>query len=202
MKLFYTPGACSLSPHIVLIETQLPFSLERVDLSTHQTSNGIDFYSINPKGYVPVLELIDGESLTKGPVIAQYISERANRHDLLPPAPELARYQVLEWQSYISTELHKSFSPLFNPTLSDQTKEFFSSSLIRKFQWVSDQLKGKEYLNGDIFTIADAYLFVITRWAPMMKIDLSKCTQLNDYMKRLIEHPSVREALHAEGLSK
>ncbi|TMH12220.1 MAG: glutathione transferase GstA [Betaproteobacteria bacterium] len=200
MKLFYAPGACSLAPHILLRESQLPFELERVDTSAHKTQHGVDYYTINAKGYVPLLEFANGERLSEGPIISQYIADTAANTTLMPPAGSLQRYRVMEWQSYITSELHKSFSPLFNPSLEASAKAVFSASLRKKFEWVSTQLEGKQYLTGDDFTAADAYLFTVANWAGYVKLDLTDLKDLQGFMKRVAERPAVKAAMKAEGL--
>ncbi len=203
MKLYYKPGACSLAPHILLCETEQPYSLVKVDLMTHQTEDGGDYYGINDKGAVPLLELEDGTRITEGAVIAQYIAEKAGREDLLPAAG-LPRYRVLEWQSYASAELHKSFVPLFNPRLSqamdEKARAAFIATLVRKFSWVSGQLEGRRYLTGDDFTVADAYLYVTTTWARRAGVNLDSLAPLQAYAARVAERPAVRTAMQAEGL--
>lgn len=202
MKLYYSPGACSLAPHILLREAGLQFSLEKVDLAKHQLASGGDFYSITPKGAVPVLELDNGERLTEGPVIGQYIAERANNTQLLPAAATLPRYRVAEWQNYITSELHKSFAPLFgSPELDANGKAAFAQSLQKKFAWVSGQLQGKQYLTGDNFTVADAYLFVVSSWAQYVKLDISGAPNVLAFLGRVAARPAVKEALRAEGLA-
>jgi glutathione S-transferase len=200
MKLYYTPGACSLAPHILLHESGLPFSLERVDLATHKTETGADYYGINPKGYVPTLELDNGERLTEGPVIAQYIGDQAGNTELMPAAGSLARYRVMEWQSYLNSELHQSFAPLFNPSFDAASKAFFVSRLQQKFAWVSTQLRGKQYLTGASFSAADAYLFVLAGWAPYLNIDLPNTEELQGYLPRIAARPAVQKAMQSEGL--
>jgi glutathione S-transferase len=201
MKLYFAPGACSLAPHIVLRETGTQFSLERVDLGKHQLSSGADYYAINPKGGVPVLELDNGERLTEGAIIAQYVADRAGNTQLMPAAGTMQRYRVMEWQNFITSELHKAFSPLFGaPALDDAAKAAFAQSLQKKFGWVSDQLKGKQYLTGDAYTVADVYLFVVSGWAKHVKLDLSHATNLQPYLARIAERPAVKEAMRAEGL--
>ena len=202
MKLYYSSGACSLAPHIVLREAKLPFSVEKVDTKTHKTEHGVDYYTINPKGYVPLLELDNGERLSEGPIIAQYICDKAGRLDLMPAAGSMARYRVMEWQSYTTSELHKSFSPLFNAAFDDSAKAIFKASLRKKYEWVSRQLHDKQYLTGDTFTAADAYLFTVTNWAKGVGVDLSDYTDLRSFLKRVAERPAVREAMKAEGLIK
>jgi len=201
MKLFFSPGACSLAPHIVLREAGIAFTLEKVDTGSHTTSAGDDYYAINPKGCVPVLELKDGQRLTEGPIISQYVADVAENTDLMPAAGSLDRYRVMEWQNYVTSELHKSFSPLFgNPGVDDAAKPHFAAALQRKFKWVSDQLKGKKYLTGDKFTAADAYMFAVASWAKYVNLDLSEHVHLQDYLKRVADRPAVKQAMQAEGL--
>jgi glutathione S-transferase len=201
MKLYYSAGACSLAPHIVLRETGAHFSLERVDLASHKLSNGTDYYTVNPSGAVPLLELDGGERLTEGPVICQYLAEKAGNTQLLPAVGTMPRYRVVEWQNYITSELHKSFSPLFgSPEIDQLAKSAFAQGLQKKLGWVSDQLKGKQYLTGDVFTIADAYLFVVAGWAKYVNLDLSGAPNVQALMARVAERPAVKEALRAEGL--
>lgn len=200
MKLYYAKGACSLAPHIVLRETQQPFELVRVDTKTHTLESGADYYAINPKGAVPLLELDSGECLTEGAVIVRYLCDTAGREDLMPAPRTLARCRVEEWQNYIGAELHKSFSPLFNPTFDQSVKAAFGAILRRKYQWVSEQLADREYLCGPVFTGADAYLYTVTRWAAPMKLDLSDLEPLQRYMNTVGGRPAVRAALQAEDL--
>lgn len=200
MKLFFSPGACSLAPHIVLKETQQAFQLEKVDTGTHTTADGADYYAINPKGAVPVLELENGERLTEGPVIAQYLADKAGRADLLPAAGSMDRYRVMEWQNYITSELHKTFTPLFNPDLDSSAKKTLASVLRKKYEWVNTQLQSKDYLLGQSFTVADAYLFAVTGWARYVSLDLADLKHLQDFLARVAGRPAVREALKAEGL--
>ncbi len=199
MKLYHAPGACSLAPHILLRETGLPFTLAKVDTATHTLAGGEDFYAINPKGQVPVLELDDGQRLTEGPVIAQYIAERAGAAALLPAAG-LPRYRVLEWQNYISTELHKSFTPLFNPALDAGAKKVIAGLLRRKFEWVDGRLAGSTWLAGEQFTVADPYLFTVSLWARHVGLEIADLPHLSALRARIAERPAVREALKAEGL--
>ena len=198
MRLYYSPGACSLSPHIVLREAGIPVELELVSLNTHKTKSGADFYGINPKGYVPALELADGSILTEGPVIVQYIADQKPESKLVPPAGSIERTHVLEWLNFVGTELHKGFSPLFGGA-PDEYKAAVKQRLANKFDYVSKQLEGKQYLTGDTFTVADAYLFTILRWSFAMKIDLPR--PLAEYFTRVSERPHVREALDAEKLA-
>jgi glutathione S-transferase len=200
VKLYYSRGACSLTPHILLRETGLAFTLERMDAGTHTTEHHADFYSINPKGYVPLLELDDGERLTEGPVICQYICDLAHRTDLMPAAGTMARYRVMEWQGYVNSEIHKSYSILFSPTLDANVKAVFATSLRKKYEWVATELAGKDYLTGSAFTAADAYLFNVTRWARFVKLHLADLPSLTAFMARVGARPAVLEAFKAEGL--
>jgi glutathione S-transferase len=200
MKLYYSPGACSLAVHIILQECGLPFSLERVDTATHKTEGGADFYSINPKGYVPLLQLDNGERLSEGPVIAQYICDKAGNTDLMPAAGSMARYRVMEWQGYLNSEVHQAFSPLFNPNLDAASKAIIVSRLQKKFSWISQQLRGKQFLSGDSFSAADAYLFVLSGWVPYLKIELPNTEELQGYLQRIAARPAVQKAMQSEGL--
>ncbi|WEF31881.1 glutathione transferase GstA [Pseudoduganella chitinolytica] len=202
MKLYYSPGACSLVPHILLRETALPHTLIKVDTGKHVTEQGVDYRGINPKGYVPVLELEDGVRLTEGPVIAQFIADRARREDLMPAAGSMARYRVMEWQNYITSELHKSFSPLFNRALDAAAKEVFLAILHKKFAWVSEQLAAQPYLTGTGFTAADAYLFTVAGWAKLVGLELAGLAPLQAFLQRVAARDAVRQALVAEGLAQ
>jgi glutathione S-transferase len=201
MKLFYAPAACSLAPHIVLREAGLKFELERVDTARHVTSNGGDFYEINAKGQVPVLELADGTHLTEGPVIAQFIADRAGANALMPTAGSMMRYRVMEWQNYITSELHKSFTPLFHTELDNSAKKVLAAVLRKKIEWLDSQLVGKSYLTGETFTAADAYLFVVLNWAKFVQLDIADLANVRGFMVRVGERPAVREAMKAEGLT-
>ncbi len=200
MKLYYSRGACSLTPHILLRETGLPFSLERVDSATHRTEHDVDYYTISAKGYVPLLELDNGERLSEGPVICQYICDLARRTDLMPAAGTMPRYRVMEWQGYVNSEIHKAFSPLFNPTLDAGVKAAFAASLRRKYEWIATQLEDRDYLTGSSFTAADAYLFNVTRWARFVKLDLTDLPPVTAFMERTLARPAVAAAFKAEGL--
>ncbi len=201
MKLFYAPGACSLSPHIVLREVGIPYQLERVDLKTHTTAGGADFYSVNSKGYVPTLQLDDGRVLTEGPAIVQYLADRKPESRLAPASGTFERAQLQEWLNYIGTELHKSLGAFFNPKLASEVKESTVAGLQKKFDYLAKQLTGKKFLLGDVFSVADAYLYTILRWTHLFKIDLGKWPALQDYMARIAARPSVKAALNEEGLS-
>jgi len=201
MKLFYSPGACSLAPHIVLREAGLPFALERVDTGKHLTASGADYYAINPKGQVPLLELDDGQRLSEGPVIAQYIADLAANTTLVPAAGSMARYRVAEWQNYVTSELHKGFTPLFNPALDAGAKKTLSAVLRKKYEWVDSRLSDTRFLTGDSFTAADAYLFTVTGWARHVGLELSDLRHLQRFIAAVGERAAVRQALKAEGLA-
>ncbi|MBU0891461.1 MAG: glutathione transferase GstA [Gammaproteobacteria bacterium] len=200
MKLYFSPAACSLSPHILLRECGLTFDLEKVDTARHQTSDGRDFYAVNPKGQVPVLELADGFRLTEGPVIAQYIADQAQATQLMPAAGTMARYRVMEWQNYVSTELHKSFTPLFHNDVDTNAKAALAALLRKKMEWLDAQLQHGPYLTGEHFTAADAYLFVVLGWAKFVKLDISDLAHLQAFLHRVAARPAVQAAMRAEGL--
>lgn len=200
MKLYYAPGTCSLAPHILLRETGLSFELERVDTSRHTLSSGADYYALNSKGQVPMLELDDGTRLTEGPVISQFIADQAGNTALMPAGCTLARYRVLEWQNFITSELHKSFGPLFTPGFDAAAKALHSSLLRRKYDWVDKQLADGPFLTGDTFTAADAYLFTVTSWARHVGLDLSPLQHLQAFVARVASRPAVQAAMKAEGL--
>ena len=202
MKLYYSPGACSLSPHIVAREAGLTVDLVLASTKTHQLADGTDYYTINPKGSVPLLELDNGERLTEGPVIVQYLADQAPASKLAPAAGTMARYRLMEWLNFITSELHKGFSPLFNPAMPEEGKALSRARLADRFKWVDSQLEGKAYLLGDTFTAADAYLFTVTNWAPKVGVDLSALANVGAYMARVGARPAVQAALKAEGLLK
>jgi glutathione S-transferase len=199
MKLYYAPGTCSLSPHIALLESGLPFTTERVDIRAHKTAAGADYYSINSKGAVPALQLDDGSVLTEGVAITQYIADQKPESGLAPRAGTLERYRLIEILNYIASEVHKGFSPLFNPKASADWRATASAALGTKFDWLSKHLEGKTYLMGDAFTIADGYLFTVLSWAPRVGIDLVKWPVLTAYLARVGHRPKVQAALQAEG---
>lgn len=200
MKLYYSPGACSLSPHIILLESGLGFDLEKVDLAAKKTERGADYWKVNPKGYVPALELDGGQVLTEGPAIVQYLADLVPQKKLAPTAGTLERYRLQEWLNFISTELHKGFSPLFNPKAPDDWKSVARELLGRRIGIVAKQLEGRSYLMGESFTVVDAYLFTILRWARHVKLDLSPWPVLSGYQDRVAVRPAVHAALVAEGL--
>ncbi len=199
MKLYFSPGTCSLAPHIVLHEANRSAELVKVTLSRHLTADGTDFYSVNPKGQVPTLLLDDGAVLTEGPVIAQYIAELAGNTSLLPAAGSLARYRVLEWQNYITSELHKSFAPLFNPHFDVKAKALHAELLRKKFVWVDAKLSASTYLTGADFTVADAYLFAVTRWSGHVGLEIADLKHLQRFLAEVAARPAVQAAMTAEG---
>lgn len=202
MKLYYSPGACSLSPHIVLQEAGLPFTAVLASTKTHKLADGTDYYTINPKGYVPLLELDNGERLSEGPAIVQYIADQVPAKHLVPAAGTMARYRVMEWLNFTTSELHKSFSPLFNPAMPEEGKALYRARLVERFRWVDEQLEGKQYLMGDEFTVADAYLFTVANWSKHVGVDISGFARLGAYLGRVAARPAVQAALKAEGLVK
>lgn len=202
MKLYYSPAACSLSPHIVLREAGLAFEPVLASTKTHQLADGTDYYTINPLGYVPVLELDDGTRLREGPAIIQYIADQVPTKNLAPANGTLPRYRLQEWLTFIGTEIHKSFSPLFNSAMPDDGKKIFRDKLTQRYQWINGQLEGKDYLMGEHFSVADAYFFVVTRWAKPMNIDLSGLPNVLAHHERVGARPAVQEALRVEGLLK
>ena len=200
MKLYYSPGACSLSPHIALLEAGLPYDLVRVDLKAKKLENGDDYLKVNPKGQVPALGLDNGELLTEGPVIVQMIADKAAGKNLAPANGSTERYRLQEWLNFITGELHKNFSPLFQPALTDETKGFFKDRLMGKFKYLDSQLAGHDYLMGKQFTVADGYLFVMLKWADRTGMDLSALKNLMAFKARVEARPKVQEALTKEGL--
>ncbi len=201
MKLYYSPGACSLSPHIVLREAGQTFEAEKVDLGSKKTESGKDFTAINPKGYVPTLVLDDGSVLTEGPAIVQYIADKAPQTKLAPANGTLERYHTQEQLNFISTELHKSFAPLFNPKFPAEGKEMLKANIGKRFDALNTSLKGP-FLTGEQFTVSDAYLFTVLGWCGFVGIDLAKWPALKEYHSRVAARPHVQAALKAEGLLK
>jgi glutathione S-transferase len=201
MKLYYAPGTCSLSPHIVAREAGLPLTLVRVDNKNKTTEAGEDYRAINPKGYVPLLELDNGVRLSEGPAIVQYLADLAPASKLAPPNGSLERYQLQEWLNFITSEVHKQFSPLFDATMPDEAKEKFRNRLATRFDWIAGQLKGRDYLTGS-FTVADAYLFVVLGWTKFTGPDLARWPALKEYVARVAARPHVQAAMKAEGLLK
>ncbi|EKN3441530.1 glutathione transferase GstA [Yersinia enterocolitica] len=202
MKLFYKPGACSLSPHIVLREAGLDFSIESVDLATKKTETGEDYLHINPKGQVPALLLDDGSLLTEGVAIVQYLADKVPDRHLIAPSGTLSRYHAIEWLNFVATELHKGFSPLFNPKTPDEYKAIARERLDKQFSYVDGVLEKHDYLLGSKFSVADAYLFTVTRWATALKLEIKQRSHLDKYMARVAERPAVKAALAAEDVKK
>ena len=202
MKLYYTPGACSLSPHIALLEAGLPYDLVKVDLRAKKLENGDDYLKINPKGQVPALALDSGELITEGPVIVQMIADKVPAKNLAPARDSAERYKLQEWLTYINGELHKNIGPLFNPALSDEAKAVFKDRAMGKFKYLDSQLAGRDYLMGKQFTVADGYLYTMLRWADGHKMDLSGLNNLMAFKARVAARPKVQEALTKEGLMK
>jgi glutathione S-transferase len=202
MKLYYSPGACSLSPHIALLEAGLPYDLVKVDLKTKKLENGDDFLGINPKGQVPTLVLDSGEVVTEGPVIVQIIADKVSAKNLAPARDSAERYKLLEWLTYLNSEVHKSFGPMFSPVLADDAKAFFKERVMGKFKYLDGALAGKDYLMGKQFTVADGYLFTMLSWAERMKFDLAAMPNLLAYKARVGARPAVQAALTKEGLMK
>lgn len=200
MKLYYSPGACSLSAHIALHESGLSFEAIAAPTKTHQLPDGSDFYQVNPLGYVPYLVLDSGEGLREGPAIVQYIADQAPARDLAPANGTLARYQLQSWLNFIGTELHKGFSPLFTPNMPEEAKTLAKARLLQRLTWLDGELAGQPYLMGDTFTVADGYLFTVTNWAAYVGLDLSGLTQLAAYRARVGARPAVLAAMKAEGL--
>ena len=202
MKLYYAPGACSLSPHIALLEAGLPYELVKVDLRAKKLENGDDFLKVNPKGQVPVLALDSGELVTEGTVIVQMIADRAG-NNLAPARDSEERYKLLEWLNFITTELHKNIGPMFSPVLADDAKAFFKDRAMAKFKYLETALTGRDYLMGKQFTVADGYLFTMLMWAAdRLKFDLSGLPNLMAYKARVAARPKVQEAMTKEGLLK
>lgn len=202
MKLYYSPGACSLSPHIVALEAGIPLSLVKVDTKTKTIQKDGDYWAINPKGYVPALELDDGQVLTEGPAIVQYLADLKPAAGLAPANGSFARVRLQEALNYITSEIHKTYSPLFNPQVPPEVRDERLAYLKKRYALIEQQLEGKKYLFGDQFTVADAYLFVVTNWARAVKFDLSGFPNLEAFQRRVGTRKSVLEALRAEGLIK
>ena len=202
MKLYYSPGACSLSPHIALYEAGLAFEAIPAPTKTHKLPDGTDYYTINPLGYVPYLTLDDGRSLHEGPAIVQYIADQVPAKNLAPANGSYERYKLQEWLTFIGTEVHKTFSPLFVPTTPDATKTASLERLQSRLNWVDGELAGKQYLMGDQFTVADGYLFTVTNWAQYVGLDLAPYTNLLAFRARVAARPAVVAAMKAEGLLK
>lgn len=201
MKLYYSPGACSLAPHIVLNELGLPFDAVAVDLKTHKLADGTDYYGINPKGYVPTLVLDDAEVLTEIAAMLQYLGDLNPEAKLIPAYGTFERYRVIEWLTFISSELHKSFSPLFNAAMPEAGKQIFRDKLAQRFTYLDKHLGDKSYLMGEQYSVADAYAYTILSWKDAVKLDLSPWKHLEAYVRRNAARQQVRETVHAEKLA-
>jgi glutathione S-transferase len=203
MKLYFAPGTCSLSPHIVLNELKLPYTTVRVDNKGKKTADGGDYWTVNPKGYVPTLELDDGRRLTEGPAIVQYLADLKPESKLAPPANgTFERARLQEWLNFISTELHKTYSPLFNAAMPAEATTIFKDKLVQRYEFVAKALEKQDYLLGDRFTIADAYLYTVTRWAKHFDIDVNRWPALARYMERVGARAAVNAAVEAESTTK
>jgi len=202
MKLYYSPGACSLSPHIALREAGLAFEAVLASTKSHKLQDGTDYYTINPLGYVPLLALDDGTQLREGPAIVQYIADLAPTKNLAPANGTLARYRLQEWLTFIGTEIHKGYSPLFNPAMPEEAKALFRDKLKSRYAWLDGQLTDKEYLLGEHFSVADGYLFTVTNWAKPTGVDIAAFQNVQAWHARVGARPAVQEALKAEGLIK
>jgi len=202
MKLYYRPGTCSMAPHIILYEAGYAFEADKVDKATQRTASGEDFSQVNPKGYVPALRLDNGEVLTEGVVILQYLADQKPETALAPRAGTMERYRLMEWLNYVATEIHKTFSPLFRPTITPELREAQISLLAKRLELVERQLGDKSYLMGETFTIVDAYLLTVLNWCQSLKIDLSPWPKIRDYLTRIDNRPSVQAAKKAEAPAK
>ena len=202
MKLYFAPGACSLAPHISLREAGMKFDLEQVDLATKTTKSGADYTKVNGKGYVPALQLDNGEVLTEAPVILQYIGDQKPESGLVPKAGTMERYRTQEWLNFVTSELHKGFGALFNPKTPEDYRPVAIERIGQRLDFVAKQVDGKPYLTGDRFTVPDAYLFTVLSWAPHLKVSLDKWPTIQAYIGRVAARPQVQAALKAEGLLK
>lgn len=202
MKLYYSPGACSLSPHIVMRELGIPVELKKVNTKDKTIEGGGDYSKVNGRGYVPALELDNGQVLTEGPAIVQYLADQKPDAGLAPKNGSLERYRLQEWLNFLTSEIHKSFTPLFKPNTPEEYKRIAKENLAARFDWLDKQLTGKDYLTGKTFTVADAYLFVLLNWTKFQSIDLSRWPNLAAFHARVSARPKVQEALQAEGLLK
>lgn len=200
MKLYFTPGACSMAPHIVLREAGYDFDLEKVNLATKRTAGGGDYTRINPKGYVPALTLDDGQILTEVGVIMQYLADQKPASGLAPVAGTMDRYRLMEWLNFVATEIHKQIGPLFNPKITPEWKENQITRFNGRCDFLAEKLAGRQYLMGDRFTVADAYLFTALNWCNLLGISLDPWPALKDYLARVAARPAVRETMKAEGL--
>ena len=202
MKLYYSPGACSLSPHIVLQESGLPFEKIKADTKTKVLPDGTDYKTVNPLGYVPLLELDDGTRITEGPAIVQYIADKVPQMRLAPPNGTAERVKLQSWLNFVTSELHKGFSPLFNPAMPDEAKKIFRERLATRFAHMDKHLENNDHLMGEDFSVADAYAFVVSNWAGRVDVDLAPYGNVLAWRKRVAARPAVQAAMKAEGLIK
>jgi glutathione S-transferase len=202
MKLYYAPGVCSLSPHIVLRETNTPFELVKTDIRAKKVADGSDFFKVNPNGYVPALQLDDGTILTEGPALVQYIADKAGATALAPANGTIERTKLQSWLNFVSTEIHKGFSPLFNPKMPDEGKAVVKERLLERFAFLEKHLAANDYLMGRQFTVADAYLFTTLGWTKPLSIDITAYPHIQSYLARILSRPAVQQAMKAEGLIK
>jgi glutathione S-transferase len=202
MKLYFAPGTCSLASHIALREAGIACDLEKVDLRSKQTASGEDFTAINPKGYVPALRLDNGELLTENIAVLTYVGDQDPAKKLAPPAGSLERYRFAEWLGFINSEIHKSHSIFFNPAARDDVKQLYRAAITRRYTWLQEVLSTRQFLMGDDFTAADAYLFTVLRWAPVAGVDVAQWPALKGYAERIGSRPRVQDALRAEGLDQ
>jgi glutathione S-transferase len=202
MKLYYSPGACSMAPHIVAREAGYQLDLEKVDIPSKKTAGGEDFWQINPKGYVPALKLDNGQVLTEVGVIIQYLADQKPESGLAPKAGTMERYHLMEAVNFAATEIHKQIGALFNPKMTPEMKEVQLGVIERRFNALEKALEGKQYVMGEKFSVADAYLFTVLNWTGMHKIDLAKWPNIKGFMARVAARPKVQETLKAEGLIK
>ncbi|HEV2321785.1 MAG TPA: glutathione transferase GstA [Gammaproteobacteria bacterium] len=198
MKLYFSPGACSLAPHIALREAGLPFELVRVDTGVHKLKDGTDYYKINPKGYVPAIQLDDGQVMTEGAALLQFIGDQVPAKGLIPKVGSFERFRANEWLTFVSSEIHKGYSPLFNAKLSDDAKAVLRAKLETRLELLDKHFATRKYLMGDAFTVADAYLYTLVSWSPHVGIELSKFKHLAEYRQRIADRPAVKEALQNE----
>ena len=202
MRLYFSPGACSMAPHIVLRTAGFSFELEMVDLAKKETASGEDYNKINPKGSVPAIQLDDGQILTEAAVILQYLADQKPESGLVPRPGTMERYRLMEWMNFVTSEVHKQFGPLFNPKVTGEWKENQLNLLSSRFDYLTKSLEGKQFLMGDKFSVADAYLFTVLNWSNFLKVDLEKWPALKDYMGRVAGRPEVKETMQVEGLIK
>jgi glutathione S-transferase len=202
MKLYYSPGACSLAPHIVSREAGLPVELIKVDLGARKTEKGEDYLAINSKGYVPAVRLDDGQVMTEVATLLQYLADQKPQSNLIPAFGTTERYRAMEWLNFIGSEIHKGFGPLWDPKISADAKTAIKGKLASRLKWLDRELEGRDYLAGKQFSVADAYAFTVLNWASMLDVDLKPYPNIRAFMERIAARPKVKEAMRAEGLLK